>query len=289
MSLTPPELAPEVIQAYLGYIAWRRQTKIEQRANFDEKYPEDPITAFLTTGLAYFDKEILIARKRELLNFKPWQVFHNGEANIFHQRVPGRRYVLGGDVATGRTVSSDNTDYCAAVVLDLETGEEHAAYRARVTPYDFALDMDELGRYFNNASIAIERTGDGGTTILALQGECQYGNVFKFKEWHRRQRTKMIELEGFPTTGRTRPIALNFLNQFILDYPEMIWDAKFIDEALVFVRDEKGRPAAAPGAHDDTVSARWIAHAARRYLMGWWLPTEAKTERYIPADQLVAN
>lgn len=289
MSTYPYGLTEDIIRQYLPQIAWRRQTKIEQRGNFDEKYPEDPITAFLTTGLAYFDKEILIARKRELVNFKPWQMFNNGAAAIFHQRVPNRRYVIGADVATGRTISSSDTDYCAAVVLDLETGEEFAAYRERVTPYDFALDLDDLGRYFNNANIAVERTGDGGTTILALQGECQYGNIFKFKEWHRRNRQKMIEYEGFPTTGKTRPIALNFVNQFILDYPQLIWDEQFINEALVFVRDETGRPAAAQGAHDDRVSARWIAHAARRYLMGWWLPTEAKSERYIPADQLMAN
>lgn len=283
-----PQLPPSVVAKYLGQIAWRRQTKIEQRGNFDEKYPEDAITAFLTTGLAYFDKEILIARKRELLTFKPWQMFNNGAAAIFHQRIPNRRYVIGADVATGRTISSSDTDYCAAVVLDLETGEEFAAYRERVTPYDFALDLDDLGRYFNNASIAVERTGDGGTTILALQGECQYGNIFKFKEWHRRNRKLVIEYEGFPTTGKTRPIALNFLNQFILDYPQLIWDEQFINEALVFVRDETGKPAAAQGAHDDRVAARWVAHAARRYLMGWWLPTEAKSERYIPADQLMA-
>lgn len=289
MSPTSP-LPPSVLAQYLGYIAWRRQTKLEQRGNFDEKYPEDPITAFLTTGLAYFDKEILVARKRELMgywhNASPWKTYGNGEAKIFFQRVPGRRYVIGADVATGRTVSSSDTDYCAAVVLDLETGEEHAAYRARVTPYDFALDLDDLGRYFNTASIAVERTGDGGTTILALQGECQYGNVFKFKEWAKRNRQKLIELEGFPTTGKTRPIALNFVSQFILDYPQLIWDEEFINEALVFVRDERGIPAAAAGAHDDRVSARWLAHAARRYLMGWWLPTEAKSERYKSPDQL---
>ncbi len=279
----------KIIEAFhldLNQIAWRRKTRIAQRGNFDEKYPEDPITAFLVSGKQYFDKDILIARKRELVSYKPLRTYDNGSARIFKGPIPGRRYVIGADVATGRTISNEDTDYCAAVVIDLETGEEKAAYRARVTPQDFALDLDDLGRWYNNAIIAVERTGDGGTTILTLQGECKYGAIYKHREWHKRERKKAIEFEGFPTTGKTRPIALNCLSTFVLEHPELIWDAQFIDEALVFVRDEKGIPAATTGAHDDTVSCRWIAYQVRRVLLGWWDPLNAKSERYTPAEQL---
>lgn len=278
----------ELFHVDLNQIAWRRKSRIAQRGNFDEKYPEDPITAFLVSGNQYFDKDILIARKRELIGYKPWKTFDNGAARIFNQRIPGRRYVIGADVATGRTISNEDTDYCAAVVLDLETGEEMAAYRARVNPQDFAFDLDDLGRYFNDAMIGVERTGDGGTTILTLQGECKYTAIYKHREWHKRERKKAIEFEGFPTTGKTRPIALNWLSTFLLEHPELIWDEQFINEALVFVRDETGIPAAAPGAHDDTVSCRWIAHSVRRVLLGWWDPLNAKSERYVPAEQIPA-
>ena len=282
------ELGAEVGWNAVRKISWRRQAVIEQRGNFDEKYPEDPITAFLLSGNAYFDKDVLVARKRELFGYKPFRVYSNGEAQLFKRVIPNRRYVIGADVATGRTISSDDTDYCAAVVLDLETGEEVGAYRARVTPYDFALDLDDLGRYFNSAVIAVERTGDGGTTILALQGECKYGAIYKHKDWHKRER-KVVEFEGFPTTPKTRPIALNFVNQHILDHPDLIWDEQFINEALIFVRDEKGVPRAQAGGHDDRVSARWIGHAARRALLGWWDAASAKSERYISSDQLLGS
>ena len=284
----PKDLSPAVIQKYLAKIKWRRAARLEQRGNFDEKYPEDYITAFLLSGQGYFDRDILIARKRELFGFKPWKTFSNGQAQIFRQRIPGRRYVIGADASTGRQISTEDTDYSAAVVLDLETGEEVGAYRARVYPQDFAFDLDDLGRYFNNATIAVERTGDGGTVILTLQGECRYAAIYKHKEWWKRER-KVVEFEGFPTTPKTRPIALNFLNQFVLDYPELLWDEQFINEALVFVRDEKGIPKAQVGAHDDTVSARWVGHSARRALMGWWDPVNAKSERYTDAENLPAS
>lgn len=275
----PDDLSVEIVRKYLDRIAWRRKAKLEQRGNFDEKYPEDALTAFLVSGVQYFDKDIVIARKRELVNFKPWREFSNGACKIFRQRVPNRRYLCAGDVATGRTVKSDETDFCAAVVGDIETGEEVAAYRARVHPADFAYDLAEIGDYFNNAMMAIERTGDGGTTMLTLRGECAYGNIYMHKDWHRRLR-KVIEYEGFPTTSKTRPVALNFVSLFINDNPELIWDTQFLGECLTFVRNEKGIPAAAPGSHDDTVSARWIFHFVRRVQMGWLDPTKFRSERY---------
>ena len=273
----------------LKQIAWRRVTMIDQRGNFFEKYPEDPITAFLVTGKQYFDRDILIARKMELTNFKPYRTYDNGNARFFHPRIPGRRYLIGVDCATGREVSSEDTDYAAAVCIDLETGEEMAAYRAKVRPEDLAQDVADIGTYYNNAVVAVERTGDGGTCILALQGECKYGAIYKHKEWFKRQRQKVIELEGFPTTPKTRPVALNKLNAFIMDHPELIWDEKFIDEALVFVRDEKGKPQATQGAHDDRVSARWIAYYCRLVLLGYYDPLNAQSEKYTSADRLVVQ
>jgi hypothetical protein len=278
-------LTQEIVRAYLERIAFRRKAKLEQRGNFDEKFPEDPITAFLVLGNRYFDSNILIARKRELAGFKPYQSLRDGESVIFHPRVPGRRYIMGADCATGRTVSSSETDYCAAACLDLETGEEMGALHARITPEDFALDLADFGRYYNNALIAVERTGDGGTCILTLKGDCKYSSIYLHKMWFRRER-KIVEVEGFPTDVKHRPIALNKLNKYILDYPERIWDEKFIDEALVFVRDEKGKPAATPGAHDDRVSARWIAHYCRLVTLGYYNPIGSASEGYISADRL---
>lgn len=268
------DLAPEIIRHYLPYIKFRREMQIEQRGNFEEKYPEDAITAFLVSGIQYFDRYILIARKFELLTYKPFRSYSNGEAVIFNPRIPNRRYLIGADVATGK-LSGKDLDFCAAVVIDLETGEEMAAYKAHVTPQQFAFDLEDLGRYYNVAHIAVERTGDGGTTILTLAGDCRYTNLYKHREWWKRgNEKKVIDYEGLPTTIKTRPIALNFLNRFVMEHPDLLWDMKFLDEALVFVRDEKGIPKAAVGAHDDTVSCRWIAHYVRQVMLGYYDPLQ---------------
>ncbi len=286
----------ETIREYMPRIKWRREMKKALRGDFDEKYPEDYMTMFLSMGRQYFDKDVLIARKRELLNFKPYQVYSNGEAKIFWPRVPGRRYIIGADPATGRQIEGVemDTDFSAAVVLDMETEQEVGSYRARITPQDFAHDLADLGHYFNDALIGVERTGDGGTVILELTGECKYPSIVRFKEWHRRIGRKggpstAIEFEGFPTTTRTRPHALNLVNEWVTFTPEKIFDEKFIDEALVFVRDEKGIPSGANGTHDDTVSARWIAHGSRHHVLGYWNPGEGKRAQYISSERLEAT
>src|SRR5579872_3284187 len=99
MSDRPDDLSRDTVRKYLGKIAWRRQALLEQRANFYEKFPEDPISAFLVTGNQYFDRDIVIARKLELFGYKPFRTYDNGGARIFKQRIPNRRYLIGADVA----------------------------------------------------------------------------------------------------------------------------------------------------------------------------------------------
>jgi hypothetical protein len=93
---------------------------------------------------------------------------------VFKKAIRGRRYICGADPAAGLPVTSENPDYSAAVVIDQETGEEMAAYRAHVLPQDFAQHLAELGRLYNNAEMAVERMVEGGTVITTLNLECEW-------------------------------------------------------------------------------------------------------------------
>lgn len=281
----------EKMKLDLFQIGFRRLKKLSLRNEFEEKYPEDDLSCFLMTGDAFFDRQIVSARYREVLSEPPLSVIRNGDLQIFKKRVKGRRYVIGADPATGRITRNTNSDFCAAVVIDIDSGEEVAAIRARVSPEDFAFDLDELARMYNNAVIAVERTGDGGTTILALQMQCMYSNIYKHKEWFKRDR-KMVEVEGFPTNQKTRPIALNKLAWFVREYPELVHDKIFLEECLMFVRNEKGKPEATKdpetgkAGHDDTVSCRWIGYYVRDVLLGYRDPMAEPSEKYgdTPSD-----
>jgi hypothetical protein len=264
----------------LGQLAWRRGKIIALRHNFAEKYPEDDMTAFLTTGSAFFERDVLAKKKLELMNKKPLEVHGNGDYRVYKRRIKGRRYIIGVDVCEGKEVSENNNDKNSMCVWDLETGEEMAAYSSSLPPEDLATEAVDIAREYNNATICPERNNHGGAFILTVQRQLLYGNIYYHKEWYR-ERKQVVEVAGFPTNVRTRPIALNRVAQWVRDTPEFLVDEQFVDQALTFVRNKKnGKPEAQKGCHDDDVSARWVAAYCRMVLLGYFDPVEAPSEKY---------
>jgi len=274
----------------LGQIAFRRVKKISLRYNFDEKYPEDDITAFLVSGKSYFDRDILRFRLKELQSYEPIVTKRDGEIKIFKRRIKGRKYVIGADTATGRQLTSDDSDFSAGVVLDEETGEEVAAIRGRIAPEDFTDDLIELGMMYNNAMIAVERGtgGDGGVVLYRLE-EMRYWNIYKHRDKLRSRSASAIkkldnEVPGLPMNVKTRPIALARARAFFEDHPSRVFDITYVEEALKFTRRSKdGKPVGGgddDNQHDDTVMARAIAHLARLVNIGSLDPEMLATETY---------
>jgi hypothetical protein len=268
-------------------IAWKRGKVISLRKRFEEKYPENPATCWLTTGDLFFDKDILREIKMRVMNESPMETFHEGTLKIYKRRIPGRRYIIGADAAEGKLISTDNPDRNAAVVLDLETGEECAAYSSVLPPEDFAQDLVDLAQMYNNAMLAPERNGPGQSVILTIQRQLLYGNLYMHKEWWR-ERKQVILVAGFPTSMRTRPIALNKLAASIRNSPEFWHDEESVDEMLTFVWMSSNRtqfggkrvPQGAMGCKDDRVAARWVAEYCRLVSIGYLDPIETPSERY---------
>jgi len=273
----------------LAQIGFRRLKKESLRHNFDEKYPEDDITCFLVSGNQFFDRDILRYRLIELMNYSPMLEKRDGEFMMFHKPLKGRRYIIGADTATGRTVTTANTDFSAAAVIDEQSGEEMAALHGRIPPEHFADDLIELAEMYNGAMIAVERGtgGDGGVVLYRLEEE-RYWNIYKHRDRLRSRavdavKKKETETPGLPMTPKTRPVCCNRLRAFMESYPEKFHDRKFIEEALVFARDEKGTPRGGgeeDNAHDDRVMCRAIAHFVRLVNLGHIDPLMVKKEKY---------
>lgn len=283
-----------------GQIAWRRIKKEQQRQEFDEKYPEDDITCFLTSGKNFFDRQILRARQIELLTYSPLVYIQGAKTEFYKKPIKNRTYIIGADVASGLAVGTEDLDWSAAVVIDQESGEEVASYRAQILPEEFGWDLADLGREYNDALLAVERNNEGGTVILTLEVACMYMNIYKHMDWTKRdwkkfaksgdmasQQYRKRELPGFPTTTKTRPLALNRIRWFVQTHPDLIYDKVFIQEALSFVYLKSdnplsnAKPAADKGQHDDTVMCRAIAHYVRHVQLGYLVPESIPPrERY---------
>ena len=296
-SLQPDEI--RLIATYdlnLKQISWRRRKKEELRGDFDEKYPEDDINCFLMSGEQYFDKEILSTRRNELVNYTPREEYE--KLTIFKKEKAHHQYVIGADVASGLDASEGkgDLDYSAATVLDIETGEQVATYHAHIIPEEYGWELVDLAKRYNNALIAVERNNDGGAVILTVEVACMYGNIYKHRDWWKKDwkkgyrshgsgdgGMKMREIAGFPTNQKTRPIALNRLRHFLTESPDLIHDIKLIEECSTFVRDykKKGIPAASPGCHDDRVMATAIAMYVRNVVLGYLSPEQLpRREKY---------
>lgn len=266
-------------------IAWRREKLESLRHNFAEKYPEDEVSCFLAEGNQFFEREILNLRYNELMSYVPLEV--RNKYKRFKKPIKHRRYIIGADPAAGIPVTSENPDFSAAVVIDLETGEEMAAYQAHVLPEEFAWDLVELAQEYNDAEICVERLSEGGSVLTTITGECMYWNVYKHYDWWKKDLQNRKEIIGFPTNTRNRPMALNRIRWFVAESPHLIYDITFIQEAMAFVRDEKGKPQATKGAHDDTVLCRAFAHYVRHVRLGWLDPSAIpRREKYgqIPTE-----
>jgi phage terminase large subunit len=68
---------------------------------------------------------------------------------------------------------------------------------------------------------------------------------------------------GFRTDSKTRPVAISELIKATREDITVVSDKATLEEMLTFVRDEKFKPTAEDGAHDDCVMALAIAHYIR--------------------------
>ena len=89
-----------------------------------------------------------------------------------------------------------------------------------------------------------------------------YSNMF-VREKEDRYTGIMDKSYGFKTTSLTRPVIIAELVKIVRESVELINDKLTLEEMLTFVRNEKGRPEAQQGAHDDLVMGLAIAYYSR--------------------------
>ena len=261
---------------YKKYNSYLNKDKIKQ------EYPCTAEEAFLNSGNCVFDSEILMQRKIELeelykkmpykqgfFEFK-WnneetkdfiidssiKFIENpiGMIKIYEQPKLNGFYVLGGDTA------GDGSDYNAGTCLDNTTGKRVATVRTQINSDMYTYQMYCLGRYYNNAMIAIE-VNFNTFPVIELK-RLQYPNQYKREEYDSISK-KLQEKFGWKTDRNTRPLIISEEQATIRDHIELFVDITMILECLSFVYDENMRPDAMEGKHDDLLFSDMIAQATR--------------------------
>ena len=183
-----------------------------------------------------------------------WVEDDSGYIAIYHDKVEGVPYVIGGDTA------GEGSDYFVGQVLDNMSGRQVCTLRHRMDEDLYAKQMYCLGIYYNTALIAIEANFSSYPIkeLERLGYPKQY--VRTAEDTYTR---KPKESFGFKTTAVTRPVIIAGLVEIVRESVELLNDPDTLGEMLTFVRNEKGRAEAEEGAHDDCVMSLAIAYYAR--------------------------
>lgn len=202
----------------------------------------------------------------------------NGFIDIFELPRINYPYVLSGDTA------GEGSDYFTGQVLDNTTGKQVAKLRKEFDADEYTRQMYCLGNYYNEALIGIEANFD--TFPIKKLLELGYDKQF-VREKEDTYTGKTAKAFGFRTDRITRPLILSMLQAIVNDHIELINDKETLEEMLVFVRNEKGRPEAQEGCHDDLVMALAIAYYIRtQQSYEVKIEEEIKQKEYNPLDDL---
>lgn len=261
-------------------LAWRRWCiKVNcggDMNRFRQEYPASPQEAFVASGSCIFDqdaiilwlekvKEKVISRGRFTYTYDglhlediAWEEAQDGEIVIFQQPVDGVPYVIGGDTA-GES-GGEWSDYFVGQVLDNTTGQQVVRLRGRLDEDEYARQLFCLGMTYNKALIGVEI--NFSTHPVKELDRLGYPNQY-VREMTDTYTGKLKKAYGWKTDPITRPDLIANLKEVARDHLELILDEETLKEMLSFAKNERGRPEALPGKHDDTVMALGIAHKIR--------------------------
>jgi len=251
---------------------WRRQ-KIQsivpleghsKEETFKQEYPVNAKEAFLFTGNPYFDPEAIDfyfeqakppILRGNLVGVPPNQTFSensNGFVRIWEVPEHRGQYIVAADTA------SLGTDFCAAVALNRKTWEMVAKWHGRINAGQFGDELNLLGRYYNNALLAVEANNMGQSTIDRLK-TLNYPYLY-LRERFSEVEKKVTKEVGWWTDRKTKPLMLGYLAELIRtrQIPSLP-DEETLRELSSFTRKPNGRLEAAEGSHDDMVIALAIA------------------------------
>ena len=229
---------------------------------FRQEYPASPGEAFLHSGTGVFDNEQIVLRLERLpgpagrgeFTDGEWTESETGAITLYELPEEGVPYVLGGDTA------GEGSDYFTAIVIDNVTGRIAAKLRQKYSEPEYVRQIDALGRFYNDALVAIE-TNFSTYPVMKLQ-EMEYPNQYS-REREDTYTRQMKKSYGFRTDRQSRPRAIANLVEVFSSHPEWFTDRELLEEMLTFCYNEDHRPEALAGKHDDLVMGAAITYAVR--------------------------
>ena len=162
---------------------------------------------------------------------------------------------MGVDTASGAP-SGDYSAFCVIDVTDKEMPAVVATFYDRMPPHEFGEVVQEYAKKYE-ALVVAESNSYGLSIIEYLVGH-EYAYMYRRTQYDKLG-GRWVEKMGFHTTGATRPMMLARLHEYVSKNKLSINDERMKTEINSFVYDEKGKPVASTGKHDDMIFAHGLA------------------------------
>ncbi|MFW9968631.1 MAG: hypothetical protein ACFFDF_00425 [Candidatus Odinarchaeota archaeon] len=278
-------------QVYWYYNKWNNYINGEL---IKQEYPCTPEEAFLNSGNCVFNKEKVMQRievLKEAYNEKPYKTgefiitWNNPDRldypvgykwtnkpeqegqpiiRMYEDAKQGYPYVIGGDT------KGEGSDKFTGTVINNTTGNRVATLynptrnilnenNVKGSKY-YAAQIWALGMYYNTALSGIETNWN--TYPIELLTDWHYPRQY-VREKKDTFTGAITKAYGWRTDGNTRPLIIEKETTVVDEDIELFNDIETLKEMLTFVEDEKGRPDAESGKHDDLLFSDMIANEIR--------------------------
>lgn len=190
----------------------------------------------------------------------------DGDLRIWSAPVKGRRYVIFGDVAgqvraeeweqREESTRGSGDDFCAAQVLDLETGDQVAEFHARMDPDVYGRALARIAYVWADPDgapcwLGVESNAMGQATLAELK-HLRFRRLWRRNKLENARAAKAPAL-GLVTNRDTRERMIASLRATLREAPGRIHSEWLVQELRAFVYHDNGYGSAGPGAHDDRV------------------------------------
>ena len=238
----------------------------------NQQYPLTEGDAFMLSGELYFDRDALNYYRHETVKPKyVGQFVLGGNNRGFFTRNPQgwievyaepKQYGLSAIAVDTSTGSS--SDYTSGDIIDLSSGAICAHLHAKIESPLAAVQLHFLGRWYNDARIAVERQGGYGEALIVflrdgIKGLPPYPQLYRHKREADQKRSKSSSF-GFPMNAATRPQVIDGLKNALRDRLFPYMPSGHMGELGTFVyADTSPSPRAQDGCNDDRVMSLAIA------------------------------
>lgn len=232
-----------------AWYATQKQDTLANTGSLDDLHQEYPATDTEALAPRTLDKRIpapwLEACYAELAGTLPKGAPALPALQVYVAPQRGSRYVIGVDPAEGNPTSDDS----ALTVMDAATGEEVAVLSGKVQPAVLAAYADQIGYYYNNADLMVERNNHGHAVLLWLEMHSSLRRL----EGHDGK-------PGWLSSALGKTLLYDGLADCFRDKDTLMHSF----ETYIQLASIEGATLRAPeGAHDDRADSYALAHAGR--------------------------